>query len=276
MRNGRTSALAKPHFGAGEAPSGGGAFEPAGGLTETEAVVQIREVDVWLWMMKGLRAALRLGRSLPSSPDEAARLLGDILARQEEEPLERPPASARRAAGDSPMLPPKSRALAAPVVGEMAPRCPEDASELEVRGDAHACPSCGGLFVPSPAAARIDEEPERFSGLDTSAAPAEAAGRPATGYRRCPVCSTMMSRFNYGKVSGVLVDRCPAHGVWFDQGELTAVLSFLKGGGEAKTAAFEAKEALFQPRQAEKVAELSARFPSGRYSLRRWLNPDDD
>ncbi len=35
-------------------------------------------------------------------------------------------------------------------------------------------------------------------------------------YRPCPVCTRLMNRVNFGRRSGVLIDRCRAHGSWFD------------------------------------------------------------
>jgi len=39
-------------------------------------------------------------------------------------------------------------------------------------------------------------------------------------YKQCPVCQEKMRKLTYAAVSGVLVDRCVAHGVWLDSGEL--------------------------------------------------------
>jgi Zn-finger nucleic acid-binding protein len=50
-------------------------------------------------------------------------------------------------------------------------------------------------------------------------------------YRRCGVCKNMMNRVNFGRVSGIVIDLCKGHGVWFDPGELRGALSFVAGGG---------------------------------------------
>lgn len=39
----------------------------------------------------------------------------------------------------------------------------------------------------------------------------------------CPKCGGQMQRYNYAGASGVVLDRCPQHGIWFDKGELDAV-----------------------------------------------------
>lgn len=50
-------------------------------------------------------------------------------------------------------------------------------------------------------------------------------------YLRCPECDTLMTRRNFGLRSGIIVDICPGHGVWFDHGELEAVMRFVRAGG---------------------------------------------
>jgi Zn-finger nucleic acid-binding protein len=40
-----------------------------------------------------------------------------------------------------------------------------------------------------------------------------------------------MTRMNFGRRSGIIIDACRAHGVWFDRGELDAILEFVRLGG---------------------------------------------
>jgi Zn-finger nucleic acid-binding protein len=55
-----------------------------------------------------------------------------------------------------------------------------------------------------------------------------------------------MNRKNFAERSGVIVDVCKAHGIWFDHGELPRVLAFVEAGGlrEAERRAQEQKRAL--------------------------------
>ena len=39
----------------------------------------------------------------------------------------------------------------------------------------------------------------------------------------CPKCSKPMMQMNWGGSSGVIIDRCVGHGLWFDAGELEKV-----------------------------------------------------
>jgi Zn-finger nucleic acid-binding protein len=57
------------------------------------------------------------------------------------------------------------------------------------------------------------------------------ADYPVT-YVKCPVCSKMMNRVNFGTKSGVIIDRCRDHGVWLDGGELRHLFEWMKAGGK--------------------------------------------
>lgn len=50
-------------------------------------------------------------------------------------------------------------------------------------------------------------------------------------YLRCPVCGELMYRKNWGSHSGVIVDKCYRHGVWYDQGEADKIREFISHGG---------------------------------------------
>ena len=56
---------------------------------------------------------------------------------------------------------------------------------------------------------------------------------------RCPVCSTMMNRTNFARISGVIVDTCRGHGIWFDPGEMEKIMDFMARGGLVKAKAVE-------------------------------------
>jgi len=64
--------------------------------------------------------------------------------------------------------------------------------------------------------------------------PAGAAA-PESGhgsfYRPCPECRALMVRKNYGHTSGVIIDLCREHGLWFDADELARILAWVRAGG---------------------------------------------
>jgi Zn-finger nucleic acid-binding protein len=112
------------------------------------------------------------------------------------------------------------------------------------------CNRCGGLWLGAEAFARLRQA--TLAAADPSPDPAairtDARGRrsagPARGpqYRRCPICAVRMNRVNYGKQSGILLDRCATDGLWFDGDELDAVLRWMRLGGERLTAERDARE----------------------------------
>ena len=98
------------------------------------------------------------------------------------------------------------------------------------------CLACGGLWL----------EREAFEGLAASregqggvlgALPGQtpkvgsSEGLAAVQYRPCPRCAQRMNRVNYAKRSGVVLDVCKDHGLWFDRDELRRVLVFIQEGG---------------------------------------------
>lgn len=50
-------------------------------------------------------------------------------------------------------------------------------------------------------------------------------------YIKCPVCSNIMNRVNFGYKSGVIVDKCSKHGIWLEAGELRHLFEWMKAGG---------------------------------------------
>ncbi len=51
-------------------------------------------------------------------------------------------------------------------------------------------------------------------------------------YMKCPVCTTIMNRVNFGKKSGVIIGRCKGHGIWLDGGQLKRLMEWRKAGGK--------------------------------------------
>jgi Zn-finger nucleic acid-binding protein len=83
--------------------------------------------------------------------------------------------------------------------------------------------------------ANLDEGP--------AASKPASVGNQAVRYRPCPVCKALMNRSQYGKYSRVIVDTCKQHGVWLDEGELSQILEWVRGGGldQSRKAVHEAR-----------------------------------
>jgi Zn-finger nucleic acid-binding protein len=99
----------------------------------------------------------------------------------------------------------------------------------------HECTGCGGMFVSRKVLDAIvaREAPGPSSPTHPRAVPHAPAQRTVdvVRYVKCPLCHALMNRVNFGKRSGVIVDVCSAHGVWFDRGELTQAIEFVAKGG---------------------------------------------
>jgi Zn-finger nucleic acid-binding protein len=120
------------------------------------------------------------------------------------------------------------------------PRCaiPLRTVDLKVEGKflIERCDQCLGMFFdPGELEALLQATVTNVYAinrkqLDTINA-ARRAEEYAVAYVKCPVCTTVMSRVNFGTRSGVIVDKCPDHGVWLDGGELRQLLEWTKAGG---------------------------------------------
>ena len=130
------------------------------------------------------------------------------------------------------------------------------------------CPRCAGLWV---SGGEFDLLKERSRAV---ASVVEGLGNPASSsddsrakrqsgplYRPCPICEKLMNRQNYGRRSGVIVDSCRGHGLWFDATELDGVLRWIRSGGEAAA----------QRRLREEIAEERRQM-----ELRRFSEPMGD
>ena len=119
--------------------------------------------------------------------------------------------------------------------------CPRCKGSLRVHLMEHAeviecADGCGGMWCSRDTFDRLQRETRRAT-LSGDAA-VERSGdskRPETlehqGYVPCLTCNSLMNRqqFRPGeRASGIVLDVCIDHGVWFDKGELDAALAFVR------------------------------------------------
>jgi Zn-finger nucleic acid-binding protein len=95
------------------------------------------------------------------------------------------------------------------------------------------CPACGGVWVDAKSFESLCKDREKQASVLGAARRMAMAGDRGTGkpYRPCPECRELMHRVNFAKCSGVIVDVCKPHGVFFDVDELRCVVAFLSSGG---------------------------------------------
>jgi Zn-finger nucleic acid-binding protein len=126
------------------------------------------------------------------------------------------------------------------------------------------CGRCAGLWLAADVFTKLIEKTSHDAvGSDWRVQPRrraklqDAIGRCGSFYRKCPSCSKLMNRCNYGRRSGVIVDACKNHGIWFDANELPQVLDWVRSGGLAK-AQREAADELARDERRKSAQRLAA------------------
>lgn len=117
---------------------------------------------------------------------------------------------------------------------EACPRCKTSLDRLVI-GDANLseCHKCGGFWMSAEAFEELCTDRDEQSAVlgykrpDTARIPAP----PKVTYVPCPVCGHLMNRSNFARASGVIIDTCKSHGVWFDADELPRIIEFIRNGG---------------------------------------------
>jgi Zn-finger nucleic acid-binding protein len=131
-------------------------------------------------------------------------------------------------------------AIATPVdvgIFENASECPRCRSRLVVLEvddiSFRGCENCDGLWINGQMFETICADLERQSAVLTFLDARTHRGPSMTkiNYVPCPDCGHLMNRNNFAKASGVIVDICKQHGVWFDADELPAIVDFIRKGG---------------------------------------------
>jgi len=95
------------------------------------------------------------------------------------------------------------------------------------------CGKCGGLWVDQKTFEQIAaDRQERGEVMGSLPAPVvRPVSLETVHYRPCPRCGKLMNRQNYAHISGVVINVCKEHGIWFERDELRQVLAFIEAGG---------------------------------------------
>ena len=157
-------------------------------------------------------------------------------------------------------------AIAAPVdidVEQKAGECPRCRAGLDmmevVDTKFRGCLKCDGLWLDKPTFENICADTERQSAVlsffhDRSRPPHQMT---KVTYVPCPDCGELMNRSNFARSSGVIVDLCRDHGVWFDADELPAIIEFVTKGGMEKA----------RQRERDEIKSERERLRAERYTL---------
>lgn len=185
---------------------------------------------------------MRRPQATPESRARAERIARSLAGLLDDVPA---PAAADdedtgAAAGPARTMSPRPAAGARPG-GLVCPRC---VGAMTTVGAGHGveidqCLECGAIWLD---AGELDQivashepvdEAQPTMGQLRSRMREVLPGEPEVKYRECPRCRDVMRRTNFGTISGVIVDECPRHGVLLDPGELQAIETFVKIGGQA-------------------------------------------
>ena len=125
------------------------------------------------------------------------------------------------------------------------PRCKRKLESISIdRTSLSECVKCGGFWTNAETFELICADKEKQSAVLTfiAAHPTEDDKLAQITYVPCPDCKQLMNRSNFARSSGIIIDLCKQHGVWFDAGELTKIIEFIDKGG------------LVRSREKEKIA----------------------
>jgi len=114
------------------------------------------------------------------------------------------------------------------------PRCKVKLQSLQIDTvQIRECERCGGFWSAGDAFENLCSDREKqasvlgFAGSYRHENPNAAT----ISYVPCPDCTQLMNRSNFARSSGIIIDMCKQHGVWFDAGELPKIIEFIDKGG---------------------------------------------
>jgi len=124
------------------------------------------------------------------------------------------------------------------------PRCQVPLFHDSCAGEpVEACAECLGMWVTHQVVQGMAAGTTRhIARVSPSAASSGAAAAPqpavgpapgAAAYIPCPSCGQIMNPKNYGGQTGIMIDFCALHGVWFDANELNHMLEAVAREGGA-------------------------------------------
>ena len=116
------------------------------------------------------------------------------------------------------------------------PRCKVKLNRLQIeRVNLRECRRCEGWWADVETFENVCAERESqaavLSLISTAHRLAENKIAVKVSYVPCPDCKQLMNRRNFARSSGVIIDLCKHHGVWFDREELPEIIEFIRKGG---------------------------------------------
>jgi Zn-finger nucleic acid-binding protein len=160
------------------------------------------------------------------------------------------------------------------------PRCKLELQPLKIgSANMRECERCGGFWTSVDVFEHLCDDKEQQSAvlMHIGDQNRELDSAASINYVPCPDCKQLMNRSNFARISGVIIDLCKRHGVWFDADELPKIISFIEDGGlrrsrEKEKIALEDERSRVRDEQLR--LQMMERGSSGGRGYRR--NDDDD
>lgn len=113
------------------------------------------------------------------------------------------------------------------------PRCKIPLNPLQIQDiSVLECQKCGGFWSDSETFENICAEKEQQANVLFFVQNKQFPKCTIpVNYVPCPNCKHLMNRNNFARTSGVILDICKHHGVWFDAEELPKIIAFIRQGG---------------------------------------------
>jgi Zn-finger nucleic acid-binding protein len=137
----------------------------------------------------------------------------------------------------------------------VCPRCKVGLKQLAIDAiSLRQCEKCDGLWSDVATFEKVcSSKEEQIAALSFFGTRPQAKAAPGLiRYVPCPSCGQLMNRSNFARSSGVIIDLCKEHGVWFDAGELPKIIEFIESGGLVRS---REKEKIDLDAEREKIRE---------------------
>jgi Zn-finger nucleic acid-binding protein len=120
------------------------------------------------------------------------------------------------------------------------PRCERPLITIDIGATrVQECDCCGGIWLDTASFQKICEDREKQERVMLYNVTTEPTKQPSENRKRkfympCPECGELMNLKNFAGCSGVVIDICTAHGIWFERQELQCIVNFIRDGGLRK------------------------------------------
>ena len=116
------------------------------------------------------------------------------------------------------------------------PRCKIQLNDLQIeKVNLRECHKCDGIWADAETfeivCANSESQAAVLSFVSAKHHEDENKNPVKINYVPCPDCKQLMNRNNFARSSGVIIDLCKQHGVWFDAEELPRIIDFVRQGG---------------------------------------------